>query len=124
MITPITIGGYTDLRGFPLQYQHGEHSGKFTSEIRYYPYLNIFKLFDLAGAAFFDTGRTFGNVEAQGVNANIENNWLYSVGLGARVYSPHAGGNHHVIHIDFAFPQSDNPDINGFEVRLEAKQSF
>lgn len=121
---PITIGGNTGLRGFPLQYQHGEHSVKFTSEIRYYPYINLFKLFDLAGTAFIDTAKTFGSVGAQGVEKNIEDTWLYSVGVGARIYSPHAGDSHHVIHIDFAFPQSDNPDINSFEIRLEAKNSF
>jgi len=121
---PVSIGGNTGLRGFPLQYQHGEHSVKFTSEIRYYPYINIFKLFDLAGAAFFDTGRTFGDIEAPGSNGNIENAWLYSVGIGARLYSPHSAGSQQVIHVDFAFPQSDNPDINNFEIRVEAKQSF
>jgi len=121
---PVTVGGSTGLRGFPLAYQHGEHSVKFTNEIRYYPYINIFKLFDLAGAAFIDTARTFGNIEAQGVKENIEDGWLYSVGLGARLYSPHSAGNHQVIHIDFAFPQSNNPDINNFEIRIESKQSF
>jgi len=121
---PVTIGGNTGLRGFPLQYQHGEHSVKFTNEIRYYPYINIFKLFDLAGAAFIDTARTFGNIEGQGIVDNIENGWLYSIGLGARLYSPHSAGNHQVIHIDFAFPQSDNPDIDNFEIRVKAKQSF
>ncbi len=121
---PVTIGGNTGLRGFPLQYQHGEHSVKFTNEIRYYPYINIFKLFDLAGAAFIDTARTFGNIEGQGIVGNIENGWLYSIGLGARLYSPHSAGNHQVIHIDFAFPQSDNPDIDNFEIRVKAKQSF
>ena len=117
---PVTIGGNTGLRGFPLQYQHGEHSVKFTSEIRYYPQINLFKLFDLAGAAFFDTGRAFGESEIE----NSEDAWLYSVGIGARLYSPHSAGNHQVIHIDFAFPQSDNPDIDSFEIRVEAKQSF
>ncbi len=117
---PVTIGGNTGLRGFPLQYQHGEHSVKLTSEIRYYPEINLFKLFDLAGAAFFDTGRAFGN----SLIANVEDNWLYSVGIGARLYSPHSGGNHQVIHIDFAFPQTDNPELDNFEIRVEAKQSF
>ncbi len=121
---PVSIGGNTGVRGFPLQYQHGKHSVKFTSEIRYYPYINIFKLFDIAGAAFFDTGRTFGDIEAIGVKQNIEDEWLYSVGIGARLYSPHSAGSHQVIHVDFAFPQSDNPDINNFEIRVEAKQSF
>ena len=121
---PVTVGGSSGLRGFPLQYQHGEHSVRFTNEIRYYPYINIFKLFDLAGAAFIDTARTFGNIKAQGVKENIEGGWLYSIGLGARLYSPHSAGNHQVIHIDLAFPQSDNPDVDAFEVRIESKQSF
>jgi hypothetical protein len=117
---PVTIGGNSGLRGFPLQYQHGEHSIKFTSEIRYYPHINLFKLFDLAGAAFMDSGKAFGDSIAK----NSEDAWLYSVGIGARLYSPHSAGSHQVIHIDFAFPQSDNPDINSFEIRIEAKQSF
>lgn len=135
---PVTVGGDSGLRGFPLQYQHGEHSTKFTTEIRYYPHLNIFKLFDVAGAAFFDSARTFGDLNVNTVHyavddtsasnvinsQNIEKGWLYSVGMGIRLYSPHAGGNNHVVHIDFAFPQSSNPEIDSFEIRLEAKQSF
>ncbi len=121
---PVTMGGNTGLRGFPLQYQHGEHSVKFSSEIRYYPYINLFKLFDLAGAAFIDTGRTFGTIQTQGMKENFEDGWLYSLGIGARLYSPHSSGNHQVIHVDFALPQSDNPDIDNFEIRVEAKQSF
>ena len=121
---PVNIGGSTGLRGFPLQYQHGKHSVKFTSEIRYYPHINLFKLFDLAGAAFFDTGRAFGDIDAEGVKDNIEDEWLYSIGIGARLYSPHSAGNHQVIHIDFSFPHSKNTDINNFEIRIEAKQSF
>ena len=50
--------------------------------------------------------------------------WLYSVGIGARLYSPHSAESHQVIHIDFAFPQSNNADIDNFEIRIEAKQSF
>jgi outer membrane protein assembly factor BamA len=121
---PVTVGGNTGLRGFPLQYQHGEHSIKFTSEIRYYPHINLVKLFDLAGAAFIDSARTFGNTAASGVQENIEKGWLYSLGIGARLYSPHSAGNHQVIHIDFALPQSDNPNIDNFEIRIEAKKSF
>lgn len=121
---PVTVGGSNGLRGFPLGYQHGQHSVNFTTEIRYYPYINLFKLFDLAGAAFLDTARTYGSTEALGSQDNIENGWLYSIGIGARLYSPHSAGNHQVIHIDFAFPQGSNADINTFEVRIEAKQSF
>ena len=121
---PVAIGGDTGLRGFPLQYQHGKHSVKFTGEIRYYPYINIMKLFDLAGAAFIDSAKAFGDIQSPESQENIEKDWLYSIGIGARLYSPHSAGNNQVIHIDFAFPQSDNPSINNFEVRIEAKKSF
>ncbi len=117
---PVTIGGDAGLRGFPLQYQHGKHSTKFTGEIRYYPHINLFKLFDLAGAAFMDTGKAFGD----SIEKNTEDTWLHSVGIGARLYSPHSAGSQQVIHIDFAFPQSDSSNIDNVEIRIEAKQSF
>ena len=117
---PVTMGGNTGLRGFPLQYQHGESSIKVTSELRYYPQINLFKLFDLAGVAFVDAGRTYGKSTVK----NIEEGWLGSAGLGLRLHSPHSGGNNPIIHIDFAFPQSDNSDINNFEIRVQAKKSF
>jgi hypothetical protein len=117
---PISIGGNSGLRGFPLQYQHGEHSVKFTSEIRYYPNINIFKLADLAGAVFFDGGKAFGDSLVE----NIENNWLYSAGIGARLYSPHSSQGHQMIHIDLAFPISENPDIDSVEIRFQVKQAF
>lgn len=117
---PVTMGGKAGLRGFPLQYQHGKDSIKVTSEIRYYPQINLFKLFDLAGVAFVDAGRTFGESTVK----NIEEGWLGSVGLGLRLHSPHSGGNNPIIHIDFAFPQSDNSEINSFEIRVQAKKSF
>jgi len=117
---PVTMGGNVGLRGFPLQYQHGEDSIKLTSEIRYYPRINIWKIFDVAGAVFFDAGKAFGNV----IEENIEQDWLYSSGIGLRFYSPHTGGNNNIIHLDLAFPQSDNPDIDSVEIRVQAKKSF
>ncbi len=117
---PVTMGGNTGLRGFPLQYQHGKNSIKMSTELRYYPNINIYKLLDIAGTVFADTGRAFGGSIAE----NNDAGWLQSFGIGARIYSPHSGGNNHVVHIDFAFPQSSDPDIDNFEIRIETKQSF
>lgn len=117
---PITMGGNLGLRGFPLEYQHGKHSIKLTSELRFYPQINIFKIFDVAGAIFFDAGKAFGDV----IEENIEKGWLISSGIGLRFYSPHTGGNNNIIHFDLAFPQSDNPNIDGVEIRVQAKKSF
>jgi len=116
---PVTLGGDTGMRGFPLQYQHGSRSIKFTSELRYYPHINIYKLFELAGAAFVDVGKASGTTLAK----NIDQHWLYSIGIGARIYSTHASIGR-VIHIDLAKPFSDNPDLNGFEIRIQAKETF
>ena len=58
------------------------------------------------------------------MEGNDEEGWLYSVGVGARFYSPHSSGNQQVIHIDFAFPQSNNASMDTFEIRIEAKKSF
>ena len=117
---PITMGGDLGLRGFPLAYQHGKHSMKLTSELRYYPQINIWKIFDVAGAIFFDAGKAFGAV----IEENIEKGWLVSSGIGLRLYSPHTGGNHNIIHLDLAFPQSNNPNIDSVEIRVQAKKSF
>ncbi len=116
---PVTMGGNKRLRGYPLQYQHGSKSVMFNSELRYYPQLNILKLFEVAGVAFFDAGKAFGEATAK----NIEAGWLQSVGVGLRFFSPHAG-KASVIHFDLAFPQSDNPDMDNFAIRIEAKRSF
>ena len=118
--TPVTMGGDTGIRGFPLQYQHGQSNVKFTTEIRYYPRINLFKLFDLAGAAFIDSGKAMGS----SIIKNNDTGWLYSVGAGIRLYSPHSGGNNPIIHIDFATPITDDADVNGFEVRIQTKKTF
>lgn len=117
---PITLGGDSGLRGFPLQYLHGNNSVKFTNELRYYPHINVFKLFELAGALFIDNGKISGGV----AKTNIDQGWVHSLGIGARIYSAHAVGKSRVIHIDLAKPFSQNSQINGFELRLQAKQSF
>jgi len=116
---PITLGGDSGMRGFPLQYQHGKNSFKVTSELRYYPHINVYKLFELAGTIFIDVGKASGNT----LTANIDNGWIYSLGIGARIYSTHASLGR-VVHIDLAKPFSDNPELGGFEIRLQAKETF
>ncbi len=116
---PVTLGGDNNLRGYPEQYQHGDNSYLFTSEIRYYPQINLFKLFELGGTAFFDMGRTTGTP----ITDNDENGWLKSVGIGARFYSTRSS-DQQVIHLDLAHPMSTNPDISNWEIRLEVKHAF
>ena len=117
--SPIVLGGESGVRGYPLQYQHGEHSTQFTVEARYYPHINIYKLLELGGAAFLDTGRMFGQSEL----SQNTSPWMTSVGLGARFFPPHSS-EARVIHVDIIKPLSSAPNVNSVEFRITTKQSF
>ncbi|WDE13796.1 hypothetical protein [Thalassomonas haliotis] len=117
---PVALGGGKALRGYPLQYQHGKNSLLFTGELRYYPGINLYRLFDMGAALFIDNGKTSGSTPRE----NIEQGWLQSVGLGLRFFTPHARQDSQVIHVDLAYPLTDNPDIDGWEIRLESKRTF
>ena len=113
------LGGETGIRGYPLQYQHGKHSTQFTFEARYYPHINIYKLLELAAAAFIDTGRVFGQAKP----LQNQSSWMTSVGLGARLYSTHSS-EARVIHLDIIKPVTADPNVNSIEFRVTTKQSF
>ena len=117
--TPIVLGGETGLRGYPLQYRHGDHSTQFTAEARYYPHINIYKLLELGGAAFVDTGRVFGSSD----NTTNQDSWMTSVGIGARFYSTQTS-EAHVIHVDIIKPMTSAENVNGIEFRITTKHSF
>lgn len=116
---PVALGGESGVRGYPLQYQHGQHSTQFSLEARYYPHINIYKLVELGGAAFIDTGRVFGQIDL----TKNPSSWLTSVGLGARFYSTHSS-EARVIHLDIIKPLSSAPNVNGVEFRITTKHTF
>jgi len=68
---------------------------------------------------FWDAGKAFGTSTIK----NIDNRWLNSLGIGARFFSTHSSESQ-VIHLDIAFPISDNDQINGVEIRAETKYAF
>ena len=117
--SPLVLGGETGVRGFPLQYQHGSHSSQFTIEARYYPHINIYKLLELGGAAFIDTGRVFDRSEL----STNQSPSMTSVGLGLRFYSTHSS-EARVIHLDLIKPITSDPNVNGIEFRITTKHSF
>ncbi|GAA4874929.1 hypothetical protein [Ferrimonas pelagia] len=116
---PNTLGGTTGLRGYPLQYQHGDTILLASAEARYYPNINLWQLLEAGAALFYDIG------EARGGSPYPDNptGTLQSVGIGLRFYASHAGSNN-VIHLDFARPISDDEQVNQWEWRVEVKQHF
>ncbi len=115
----ILLGGEEGLRGYPLRYQAGTSRALFTIEERYYTGWYPFRLFHVAGAAFFDMGRTWGT----DVTGATSDGLLKNVGVGLRLGSSRSAfGN--VVHIDLAFPLDGGDDIDSVQLVVETKVRF
>lgn len=133
---PLELGGETGLRGYSVQYQQGTRRWLSTAELRWYPQINIYKLLDLGFVAFADAGRASGGEIAQQTPAqnglrsaadlltsNTTEQWIGSVGMGARFYSSRSSNNH-VIHVDLSKPVGSAKDVNSWEIQLKVEQRF
>jgi hypothetical protein len=115
----LVLGGDNGLRGYPLRYQAGTSSALLTLEQRYYTDWYPWRLFHVAGAVFFDMGRTWGT----DVTGATSDGLLKDVGFGLRLGSSRAAfGN--VIHIDLAFPLDGGDDIDSVQFVVETKAKF
>ncbi len=115
----LTLGGDTGLRGYPYAYQAGTSRALLTLEQRYYTKWYPFRLFHVAGAAFFDMGRTWGT----DVTGETSLGLLKDVGIGLRLGSSRSAfGN--VVHIDLAFPLDGADDIDQVQFVVETKGQF
>jgi hemolysin activation/secretion protein len=115
----LTLGGDTGLRGYPFAYQAGTSRALLTLEQRYYTKWYPFRLFHVAGAAFFDMGRTWGTDVTGATSLGL----LKDVGIGLRLGSSRSAfGN--VVHIDLAFPLDGTDDIDQVQFVVETKGQF
>ncbi len=115
----ILLGGEEGLRGYPLRYQAGTSKALLTLEERYYTGWYPFRLFHVAGAAFFDMGRTWGT----DVTGATSDGLLKNFGVGVRLGSSRSAfGN--VIHIDLAFPLDGGNDVDSVQFVVETKARF
>jgi len=115
----LLLGGEEGLRGYPLRYQAGTSRALLTLEQRYYTGWYPFRLFHVAGAAFFDMGRTWGT----DVTGATSDGLLKDVGVGLRLGSSRSAfGN--VVHIDLAFPLDGGDDIDSVQFVVETKVRF
>jgi hemolysin activation/secretion protein len=115
----LVLGGEEGLRGYPLRYQAGTSRALLTLEQRYYTDWYPFRLFHVAGAAFFDMGRTWGT----DVTGATSDGLLKDVGIGLRLGSSRSAfGN--VIHVDLAFPLDGGDDIDQVQFVVETKARF
>lgn len=117
---PVALGGESGVRGYPLQYQHGDNRAVGIAELRYYPQINLYRLFDLGMVAFFDAGKAWSGESA---SYNETKGVLASTGIGARIYS-NRSSHRNVIHVDIALPLQSGEHVDSWQWRLQVKQSF
>jgi hypothetical protein len=117
---PVVLDDDTGVRGYPAQYQHGDHSISGSLEARLYTGYSFYKLFDLGFATFFDVGKAFdGDVEGFNESDSI----LASAGIGARLFS-NRSSNGGVIHMDFTRPLTQGDNVDTWEWRIQMRRAF
>ena len=122
----LTLGGDTDLRGYPSRYQPGDRSFLATVEERYYSDWFPFGLFRVGVAAFVDVGRAWFEDEAPAWVPPREGehfDTLANVGIGLRLESVRTRRDR-VLHIDLAHPLVDGPGVDSVQITLSAKRSL
>ncbi|QSX33400.1 hypothetical protein JYB87_17045 [Shewanella avicenniae] len=117
---PLGLGDDNGVRGYPNDFQLGDHQWVFSAEVRNYPNINLYQLAELGWVAYVDVGRAFGGELARD---NEIKGMIGAVGIGARIYSSRSSyGN--VVHIDFSMPFSNSDHVDGWEWRFEVKRNF
>ncbi len=107
-----TVGDVDDgVRGISSHSVYGDNSYFFSSEIRYYSNINLYKVFNLGGAVFFDIGRVSGA------------GTISSVGIGSRFYSSKSSVEK-TIFIDLVKPILTNNTDSKLGFRIGTKDSF
>jgi len=117
---PIAIDDDSGVRGYPNQYQHGAHRISASVETRFYTNYNVYQLFEVGFAGFFDIGRAFNGETAQ---FNEDDGILSSVGIGARFYSNKASSPG-VVHLDITKPLTDGNGVDSLEWSVQFRRSF
>lgn len=115
----IVLGGENGLRGYPLRYAVGTASWLFTAEERFYWDREVFKLFRLGAAVFFDAGQVRGLASTPGGDLDL----LRDLGVGLRIgqsRSSHAA----MIHVDLAAPLDGRAGIRGLQFLVTTGETF
>lgn len=114
----LTLGGESGLRGYPAQYQQGNKKQLLNIERRYYWEYDLWQLFKVGGAAFFDIGKVTGHslfTPQQG--------WLSDAGVGLRL-APSRANSTLMLHLDLAWPLSDADNVDSVQWQFNVKNRF
>ena len=115
----LQLDGELGLRGYPLHYQIGSSRALLTLEERVFTDWTLWRLAQIGGAVFFDTGRTWGPSIAGGENLGV----LSDVGFGLRLGNSRSALAN-VLHLDVAFPLGGDPSIHNVQFLIQTRRSF
>ena len=110
----VVLGGATGLRGYPLNFQTGAHSARFTLEQRYFFDWYPWRIARVGAAVFTDVGSAW--------ETGDRPHWLSDAGIGLRIVGTRQA-DAKVMHIDLATPfNADNVDT--LQLVVTAKTQF
>jgi hemolysin activation/secretion protein len=115
----LLLGGDNGLRGYPLRYQSGTRRALFVFEERAYTDIYLWQLFRFGGAVFVDIGRAWGGDNQNTVNPD----WLSDIGFGLRIFNVRSAFSN-VLHLDIAFPNNPDTNIERVQYLVKVKTSF
>lgn len=117
---PTVLDDATGVRGYPLQYQHGDNRISASFEARIYTDYDLYKFFNVGFAVFADVGRAYNGEFSE---LNEDKGTLSSVGIGTRLFSNRVSSTG-VIHIDLATPLTKGNNVDSWEWRLQLHRAF
>ncbi len=115
----ITLGGESGLRGYPIHYQQGSKRVLLNLEKRYYWEYDLWRLFKVGGAAFYDLGKAYDSH----ITPQQREPYLHNVGLGLRL-APSRANSDLMLHLDVAVPINRPDDVDSIQWLFTVKNRF
>lgn len=112
----LLLGGDTGLRGYPSRYQAGDRRVLVTVEERFFTDFYPFRLARVGYVLFADAGRAWDSDSSSSDGYGV----LADVGVGLRLESTRTRSDR-ILHLDFAFPLVDGPDVSAMEILFRVK---
>ena len=114
------LGGDNGMRGYPTRHLSGEHSQLFRIEQRLYTGIELFGLFNIGAAAFYDYGRVRGGTPFDRLQNSHS---VESFGIGLRAANSRTSSGE-IIHIDIAKALARDDGVDEFQLVIEARRQF
>ena len=115
----LLLGGQNGLRGYPANYREGNRRFLLNLERRFYGTHQLWQLFYVGAAAFFDVGSAWQNEARR--DSNFEA--LRDYGLGLRLSSSRSGRGQ-VLHFDLAYALDGDDSISKRQRILSIESTF